>query len=92
MTYPEADHYKYLPDVLTDDIEVGQVWLVERNGRGAVVILSPQVWANLDQLRREHPSAIETRYNFDTVELEAVGAEFGWQRPGADFHQTSKGS
>jgi competence protein ComEC len=31
VTHPDADHYNYLPDVLTDDIEVGQVLLVEGN-------------------------------------------------------------
>ncbi|MCH8316588.1 MAG: MBL fold metallo-hydrolase [Planctomycetes bacterium] len=31
ITHLDADHYNYLPDVLTDDIEVGQVLLVEGN-------------------------------------------------------------
>ena len=31
VTHPDADHYNYLPDVLTDDIEVGRVILVEGN-------------------------------------------------------------
>ncbi len=92
MTHPDADHYNNLPNVLTDDIEVGPVLLVEDNDRGTVVLFTPRVWANLNQSRREHPAAIEARYMFDTVELDAVGAEFGWQRPGAHFQQTSKGS
>lgn len=31
VTHPHADHYNYWPDVLTDDITVGQVLLVEGN-------------------------------------------------------------
>ena len=31
VTHPDADHYNYLPDVLKDDIKVGQILLVEGN-------------------------------------------------------------
>ena len=49
VTHPHTDHYNFLPDVLTDDIEVGQVLLVEGNDT------YQQAGGNFDGWMQDHP-------------------------------------
>ena len=62
VTHPDADHYNYLPDVLTDDIEVGQVLLIEGNDEYEVP------GGDFDGWMQAHPGVPIVRLDEDDID------------------------
>lgn len=51
---------------------------VVRRHAGELLLFAPRLWGELDEAQRAQPGALEVRYVFDPVDLQQLGAAFGW--------------